>query len=99
MLIWLVLCFSGAMGNIANWAHLFGFLAGGAAGLGNALLAGGGKLIMRRHEFKRAAASHQSLALHRCEVCGITELTHPDAEFRVSPNGMEYCSDHLPRNE
>lgn len=35
MLLWLVLCFTGLMGNIANYAHLFGLFAG--AGLAAAL--------------------------------------------------------------
>jgi GlpG protein len=28
MLVWLLLCFTGLMGNIANWAHLFGLFSG-----------------------------------------------------------------------
>lgn len=96
MLAWLVLCFSGLMGTIANWAHLFGFLTGAAAGFGNAMLAGGGKLIKRRTEFKRSVTTHQSFALHRCEICGLTEHDNPDMEFRVSSDGQEYCTKHLP---
>ena len=34
--------------------------------------------------------------LHTCVVCQATERTHPDAEFRVSSDGNEYCTDHLP---
>jgi len=33
--------------------------------------------------------------LHRCEACGVTEVTAPDTEFRVAPDGKEYCSKHL----
>jgi len=35
--------------------------------------------------------------LHRCEACGITEVSHPNADFRVAPDGKEYCKPHLPR--
>lgn len=34
--------------------------------------------------------------LHRCEVCGKTEASHPDLDFRVSSDGHEYCREHLP---
>jgi hypothetical protein len=36
-------------------------------------------------------------ALHRCEVCGRTELAGPDLEFRVAKDGNEYCTEHLPK--
>jgi len=99
MLAWLVFCFTGALGPVANWAHSFGFLTGAAAGFSHAMLAGGGKLIKRRSEFKRAVSSVRSDALHECHVCGITEREDPDAEFRVCPDGEEYCTKHLPNGE
>lgn len=34
--------------------------------------------------------------LHTCAVCGATELTDPNLEFRVARNGEEYCIPHLP---
>ena len=34
--------------------------------------------------------------LHLCHVCGRTEASHPDLEFRVSADGNEYCREHLP---
>lgn len=34
-------------------------------------------------------------ALHQCAVCGETEITRPDLEFRVARNGSEYCTQHL----
>lgn len=34
--------------------------------------------------------------LHRCEACGVTEVTDPHTDFRVAPDGREYCSKHLP---
>jgi len=35
-------------------------------------------------------------ALHKCAVCGATELTDPNLEFRVARDGEEYCMKHLP---
>lgn len=35
--------------------------------------------------------------LHHCEVCGRSELSQPDLEFRVASSGSEYCLEHLPR--
>ena len=48
----------------------------------------------RRSRFEKALNSDQTI--HCCEVCKITEVTHPDAEFRVSADGREYCLEHLP---
>lgn len=42
------------------------------------------------------------VAFHKCSVCGKTELTDPDMEFRYCSkcNGNhEYCMDHLPNHE
>jgi membrane associated rhomboid family serine protease len=36
-------------------------------------------------------------ALHKCAVCGATELSKPDLDFRVARDGAEYCVDHLPK--
>lgn len=38
-------------------------------------------------------------SLHRCEICGRTELTHPDLDFRVATSGKEFCKDHLGRSK
>jgi membrane associated rhomboid family serine protease len=35
--------------------------------------------------------------LHKCAVCGATELSDPTLEFRVARDGEEYCLAHLPR--
>jgi hypothetical protein len=42
------------------------------------------------------ARSAPEETLHRCETCGITEGSHPEAEFRVASDGKEYCTEHLP---
>jgi len=38
-------------------------------------------------------------ALHRCAVCGATELTDPNLDFRVARDGEEYCMAHLPKTQ
>lgn len=50
----------------------------------------------RRRRFEKAAQPEEE-ALHRCAICGATEQTDPNLEFRVSRNGSEYCLEHLPR--
>ncbi len=46
----------------------------------------------------RTASGHTKIAVHRCAVCGRTELDDPNLEFRFCSkcNGnYEYCQDHL----
>lgn len=50
----------------------------------------------RRAKFE-AAKLPESFTLHKCVVCGITEVTNPHADFRVADDDREYCADHLPR--
>ncbi len=52
---------------------------------------------IRRAKFESAQANDDTL--HRCATCGITEITHPDADFRVTPDGHEYCPAHVPQEE
>src|SRR3984893_17812392 len=35
--------------------------------------------------------------LHKCAVCGATELSDPNLDFRVARDGEEYCMVHLPK--
>jgi hypothetical protein len=51
----------------------------------------------RRAQFE--AAKDTSPTLHRCEVCGLTEVTDPHTDFRVASDGKEYCINHLPREK
>src|SRR5436853_7837338 len=46
----------------------------------------------RVEEFSRS----ETEPLHKCAVCGRTELSDPDLEFRVARYGEEYCMQHLP---
>jgi hypothetical protein len=54
-----------------------------------------GKVQRRRAQFESAKLPVTE-SLHRCETCRITEVTDPDAEFRVAADGHEYCISHLP---
>ena len=49
----------------------------------------------RRKRFEVQTRS-DSEPLHKCAVCGATELSDPNREFRVSRDGEEYCIEHLP---
>lgn len=63
------------------------------------------KEVKRRREFKKAMAQSrvnpatgESVAKHKCAICGRTELDDPNLEFRFCSkcNGnYEYCQDHL----
>mgnify|MGYP002623913368 CR=1 FL=1 len=63
------------------------------------------KDIHRRAEFKRQATPPRTqyrdgtpIARHKCAVCGRTEITNPELDFRFCSkcNGnYEYCSEHL----
>ena len=53
------------------------------------------EVTTRRQRFEELSRS-ETEPLHKCKVCGKTELTDPDLEFRVSRDGEEYCMDHLP---
>lgn len=37
--------------------------------------------------------------VHRCTKCGRTEASHPELDFRVSADGEEYCTEHLPAKQ
>lgn len=72
--------------------------------LGNYLLFFGPAFFRNRMDQRNSAnrrarfqsASKNSEALHRCEACNATELSHPDLEFRVTASGQEFCVEHLP---
>ena len=49
-------------------------------------------------EVKAAQRANANMPRHCCVVCGRTELTHPDLEFRYCSKcegSYEYCEDHL----
>ena len=55
-----------------------------------------GEVSMRRRQFETHSRATQD-ALHRCAVCGATELSDPNLDFRVARDGEEYCMAHLPK--
>lgn len=59
--------------------------------LGN--IRNGGKAMNRQ---ARSLAGTRE-AFHRCAVCGKTDLSHPDEEFRYCPqcSGLGYCREHI----
>lgn len=51
----------------------------------------------RKAQFFEGVEGASEEALHRCATCGCTEITRPEADFRVAASGEEYCDRHLPR--
>lgn len=49
----------------------------------------------RRRRFEMQTRDAEADALHRCAICGATEVSDPNLEFRVARNGEEYCIPHL----
>jgi hypothetical protein len=49
----------------------------------------------RRRRFEASSRSEVE-PLHKCAICGATELSDPNLDFRVARNGEEYCVPHLP---
>ena len=50
----------------------------------------------------KAAAPLADQAFHRCAVCGITDRTHPQMDFRYCPlctGSLGYCKDHINNHE
>ena len=35
-------------------------------------------------------------SFHRCSVCGRTDVSDPELDFRITDDGVEYCGEHLP---
>jgi len=54
------------------------------------------EVSVRRRRFE-ATKRAEDEALHKCAVCGATEVSDPSLEFRVARNGEEYCVPHLPK--
>jgi membrane associated rhomboid family serine protease len=52
----------------------------------------------RRRRFEGQSRS-ETEPLHKCAVCGATELSDPNLDFRVARDGEEYCVAHLPKTE
>lgn len=52
------------------------------------------RIAARRAKFEIAKRPEETL--HRCATCGRTEVSNPELDFRVSADGQEYCTAHLP---
>ena len=92
---------------------LFGFVVGSnsyrmavVAALSNYLIFFGPEIIYEVRHRSEVAARRKHYAqqsrseaepLHKCAVCGATELSDPNLDFRVARDGEEYCIAHLPR--
>lgn len=89
------------LGVLGNWQMLpFFLLAFGnyVVWLGIPTLRGRAKLVdaaKRRRKFE-LAKEPAGETFHRCERCDRTEASDPGLEFRVGPDGHEYCDEHLP---
>jgi membrane associated rhomboid family serine protease len=57
-----------------------------------------GEVSVRRRRFEYSTRDAAE-PLHKCAVCGATEVSDSNLEFRVSRDGEEYCLAHLPRTE
>jgi membrane associated rhomboid family serine protease len=53
------------------------------------------EVTARRRRFEGQSRS-ETESIHKCAVCGATELSDPNLEFRVARDGEEYCVPHLP---
>ena len=56
------------------------------------------KQVKRRQDFKREVKQSTKITRHKCAICGRTEETNPELEFRFCSKcegNYEYCQDHL----
>lgn len=53
------------------------------------------ELMRRRERFEAASHAGPLETMHRCVVCGKTEVDDPELEFRVAEDDREYCMAHL----
>jgi hypothetical protein len=78
---------------------LEGFQGKGGNPFGNRRgAAGGGQRANAGAGAARRTRSANGRIVHRCAICGRTNLDNPDLEFRYCSKcegGMEYCQDHL----
>ncbi len=77
------------------------------ASIGNYLLFFGSDILWRVKSGQRKmrqqvkAISGSMDPFHRCTVCGKSDTSHPDMEFRYCPecNGLGYCMEHIDSHE
>jgi hypothetical protein len=49
----------------------------------------------QRRKLFRTAKMPEEESFHSCVWCDRTEVTNPELEFRVGPDGREYCAEHI----
>jgi len=52
--------------------------------------------MRRKSRFSEGVAIAAAQTMHCCNLCGRTEASDPDLDFRVTADGEEFCTDHLP---
>jgi hypothetical protein len=61
-----------------------------------------GKRHMEFQAKQSAERIKQKEPFHRCVVCGVTDISNPDMDFRYCPQCKDtpgYCADHLPNHQ
>ena len=71
---------------IACWAGFLLFVAPEAA----KNIKQGRTAAARKAKFDAARPSEDE-AFHTCKTCGTTDIVQPETEFRIAPDGEEYC--------
>lgn len=89
-----------ALAVFGNWLLLPVFLLGCANYIvfaGIPALRGTAMVLesAQRRRLFRTAKLPEEQSFHSCVWCDRTEVTHPELEFRVGPDGREYCGDHI----
>ena len=77
------------------------------ASIANYLIFFGGDILWRMRSGSRKmtkqarAISGAREPFHRCAVCGKTDISHPQMDFRYCPDcsGLGYCMDHINNHE
>lgn len=77
------------------------------ASIGNYLLFFGNDILwriktgQRKMKQQARAIAGSGEPFHRCTICGKSDVSHPDMEFRYCPdcNGLGYCMEHIDRHE
>lgn len=95
------------LGNLATKALIIISLLNYLLFFGLPLLRSGSTPTQRhfnkqKRVIQKGAAAPIHVAFHKCHVCGKTELSHPNMEFRYCSkcNGnYEYCMDHIKDHE
>jgi hypothetical protein len=86
-----------------SWSNKFMVLAS----LANFLIFFGQDILLRIRSGKRQMTSQvrevaaRKEPFHKCETCGVTDLSHPQMEFRYCPEcgGLGYCTEHIFKHE